>query len=165
MPAGSSGGVPVKRSAVFDKTRTYRYRLTRKFGPGKRVVFICLNPSKADEHVDDNTVRRCIGFAKKWEAGRLDVLNIFALRSTDPWVLYGVRDPVGPENDRWIRRTVRQADVVVAAWGNHGAYLDRGAHVRAMIPPFRVECFGVTKAGQPKHPLYLPVDSHVAPMV
>lgn len=84
--------------------------------------------------------------------------NIFAIRSTDPNGIKCVEDPVGPENDEWLIKMAEKAAVVVAAWGIHGAYLDRGREAyrllsREMKDP--IWCLGTTKHGFPKHPLYL----------
>jgi hypothetical protein len=76
-----------------------------------------LNPSTADAEKFDPTVRRCFGFARDWGFGGLEVVNLFALRSTYPEQLKKVSDPVGPENDAVIRRAVKAADLVVASWG------------------------------------------------
>lgn len=79
-----SGMVLVESSARFSDCRRYRYTLTRRFADGPTVAFIGLNPSTADEHADDPTIRRCLGFAKRWGYGELVMLNLYALRSTDP---------------------------------------------------------------------------------
>lgn len=142
--------------AVFSPDRRYRYLLRRHVSIlGKGVcLFIMLNPSTADEELNDPSVRRCIRFAAGWGYAHLIVANIFALRSTDPKALYAVgADPVGPENDMYLGHAVSQADRVIAAWGNHGAYRDRGIDVARMIPiPY---CLGLTNSGQPRHPLYV----------
>jgi len=84
--------------------------------------------------------------------------NIFAYRSTDPKGLLAVDDPVGPENDVAIRRVAFDASLVIGAWGVHGALNDRGAQVAKMLQEIGVAvfCLGTTKAGHPRHPLYLP---------
>lgn len=149
----------MERAAVFSPDRVYRYRLGRTWGmpqprAERRVAFVMLNPSTADETVEDPTVRRCIGFARAWGYDRLDVLNLFALRSTDPRALREHPDPVGPENDRHIADVTAVADLVIAAWGNHGALRGRGAEVFRLLVP-QALCLGVTGAGQPRHPLYV----------
>lgn len=118
-------------------------------------MLIGLNPSTADAKRDDPTIRRCIGFARDWGFGRLWVLNLFSFRATYPEDLKASIDPVGPRNDWWIRRMAQQVDAVVAVWGNHGAFLDRSAHVRAMLGD-RLEAIRLNAGGEPAHPLYLP---------
>ena len=77
--------LPLERNAVISACGRYRYLLTRRVGPGTRAVtFIMLNPSTADATRDDPTIRRCIGFARSWGIGGVDVVNLFAFRATEP---------------------------------------------------------------------------------
>jgi len=146
---------PFSAGAVFSPCRTFRYRLGRVWGDGPTLTVIGLNPSTADETSNDPTVRRCIAFAMREGCGSLRMLNIFAFRATDPAVMKRAVDPIGPENDMWIMQAIDGP--VVAAWGVHGAFLGRGASVARAIPGLL--CFGQTKDGHPKHPLYLRADS------
>ena len=116
-------------------------------------MFIALNPSTADEVEDDNTVRRCIQFAKDWGYGALCMTNIFAFRATDPIVMKVHPEPIGRDTDAVLVALAKDAGVVVAAWGNHGLHRGRGLEVIALLP--QLHCLKVTKAGQPSHPLYL----------
>ena len=151
----------MRRSAVISDCGRFRYSLSRTWvEPGHEAAdtfatFIMLNPSTADAEVDDPTIRRCIGFAKAWGLGGLMVVNLFAWRATSPRDLYS--DPenkIGAENDRHIIEACGTATNVIAAWGNHGALLGRGNAVRSMIDD--LEVLGLTTAGHPAHPLYLP---------
>lgn len=104
-------------SASLSKCRRYRYELRREWDAnGKSCVFIGLNPSSADESRDDPTIRRCIKFAKTWGYGCLEMVNLFAYRSTDPAFQLHVHDPVGKANDKSLVRVCNSADLVVAAW-------------------------------------------------
>ena len=143
--------------ATFGPRRRYRYRLWRTWDVATpRVLFVLLNPSTADERVNDPTIRRCIGFARRWGFGGVEIVNIFAYRTTDPAALRTVADPIGPRNDYHIKAARRRASRCIAAWGNHGSYLDRSSHVlRALDRLGDVECLCETKAGQPRHPLYV----------
>ena len=153
----------------------YRYWLSRQWEPkpDRTAVFAMLNPSTADAQKLDPTVRRCLGFARLWGCGQLIVVNVFALRATDPRTLGLVRDPIGPHNEHYIRAAAAIASRpqanwtgatgVICAWGvsgkfagakhaNHGqAVIDwikgAGAHTYALA---------TTKQGHPRHPLYLP---------
>ena len=149
-------------SATFDSTRTYRFRLTRTWNPdGRRINFLMLNPSTADAFALDPTVRRCVGFARRWGFGSLEVTNIFAFRATDPTVLVAQAEPVGVGNDQAIVEAARTADRVVAAWGVRGAHRDRGMEVIALLADNSVRplALRVTKHGHPAHPLYVPGDT------
>lgn len=145
----------------------YRYTLHRGIIPAAldaagEVLFVMLNPSTADDRLDDPTVRRCIGYAREWGYGDLAVCNLFAYRATDPKQLYTCPDPVGPDNDRHIIEQAARAQLVVAAWGAHGGHLDRDVAVLDLIDK-PVHCLAVTKAGKPGHPLYL--GRHLRPML
>lgn len=162
-------------TAVFSPCRRYRYRLERNgigvplFDKGRTVTFVMLNPSTADETQNDPTVRRCIGFAQREGASRLIVVNLFALRSTDPSALLAdmMADPVGCDNDDAILQAMNDADLVVAAWGAHGAVRafqrDVAAETLSLICGRKLQCLGTTKAGAPRHPLYVAADTPLAP--
>ena len=145
----------MRSQAELSSDRRYRYRLSRLWADGPRVTFVMLNPSTADETADDPTLRRCLGFAKAWGYGGLEVVNLYALRATDPIELWKSDDPVGPENDRYLREAGASGAPLVAAWGAHA----KRARVQEVlsIPGFdRLTCLRVTKMGYPSHPLYLP---------
>lgn len=150
------------RNAEFSDDRVYRYLLRREWGAGPMLNVIGLNPSTADETVDDPTIRRCIRFARDWGYGGLWMTNLFAYRATDPAVMKSVMaqgiDPIGTRNNEFLYATARAAGKVLAAWGNHGAYHQRGVTVVNLLD-VDIDCLGETHTGQPKHPLYLPANS------
>jgi hypothetical protein len=147
----------LRSGAVFSECRAYRYALWRVWDEdGATLNIIGLNPSKADEVVDDPTIRRCIDFGKRWGYGGLVMTNLFALRSTDPRGLATVEDAVGPRNDEELRVQAFEAGLVVAAWGAHPLAVARAEAVRPLIERYHVGCLGTTRSGAPKHPLYLP---------
>ncbi|RKF16201.1 DUF1643 domain-containing protein [Roseovarius spongiae] len=145
-------------TAVYSDCERYRYLLTRVWNPeGRRVLFVMLNPSTATEVQNDPTVERCERRARALGFGGFRVTNIFAWRDTDPRAMRAAADPVGPDNDAAIVESCGWADVIVAAWGAHGAHLNRGAEVEALLRGTgrAVHHLGLTKAGHPKHPLYI----------
>ena len=145
-------------SAAFDPRRRYRYRLRCDWTASpRRVTFIMLNPSTADERVLDPTIRRCIGFAKSWDFGGIDVVNLFAWRSTRPDALRQVPDPVGPRNHVAIAAALRESSLVVAAWGNSLPAPERANDVYELAARLRtpIFCLGTTQSGEPRHPLYV----------
>ena len=145
-------------TAIYSGCERYRYALTRVWEPaGTRVTFVMLNPSTATEVQNDPTVERCERRARALGHGAFRVVNIFAWRDTDPRAMRAAADPVGTENDAAISEACAWADVVVAAWGTHGAHLDRGASVTDLLraSPVPVTHLGLTKDGHPKHPLYI----------
>ena len=144
--------------ALYSDCEAYRYALTREWDPsGRKVLFVMLNPSKATEVQNDPTVERCERRARVLGFGAFRVTNIFAYRATDPRVLKAQDAPTGPENDQVIRDGVAWADTVIAAWGAHGDHLGRGAEVAALLSGLGCapQHFGLSKAGHPRHPLYI----------
>lgn len=153
----------MSEATVFSPCRNYRYTLWREWDVDPNiqappfVAFIGLNPSTADEVQDDPTIRRCIGYSKRWGFSRFCMLNVFAFRATDPKEMKRALEPVGTDNDFHIQRIVKSADLVVCAWGNGGDYLHRGRRVLVMLREADVQphALGLTTNGVPKHPLYL----------
>ena len=148
----------MKRSATFSSCRAYRYTLWREWESlftDEFAMFIGLNPSTADEKLDDPTVRRCIAYAKTWGYSALCMTNLFAFRATNPDDMMRANDPVGADNDQTLRECAgRNAGVIVAAWGVHGTFNGRADQVRMMLP--QLHYLRLTKDGHPSHPLYLP---------
>ena len=145
-------------TAVYSDCERYRYSLTRIWDPaGRKALFVMLNPSTATEVQNDPTVERCERRARALGFGAFQVTNIFAWRDTDPKKMRAAADPVGPENDRAILDGAVWADQVVAAWGTHGAHLNRGPTVEALLRDAGHDLYhlGLSKAGHPKHPLYI----------
>lgn len=148
--------------AKISECGRYRYRLTREWIGGEGTcAFVMLNPSTADALQDDPTIRRCIGFAQDWGFHRLLIVNLFALRATDPKELYAAENPVGLENPREFRGLRHRAQRIVCAWGNHGAYKRQDRVVYDWIGAADPVCFGLTRKEQPKHPLYLRKDAEL----
>ncbi len=151
----------LRGGANFSRCRRYRYTLWRRWSEtGPLVMMIGLNPSTADARHDDPTIRRCIRFARDWGGAGLLMVNLFAFRATYPSVLKAETDPVGPRNDLWIRRMASQSQLRVAAWGNHGVFMDRAGQIQRMLRG-KLSVLRETGAGQPAHPLYLP--AHLEP--
>ena len=147
----------INKTASFSSCRKYRYSLSRIWDKQKKfVLFIGLNPSTADEEVDDPTIRRCSGYAQKWGYGGFIMVNLFAYRATLPSNLKKIKYPVGRDNDKYIVKLSKKADITVAAWGNNGNLYRRDKQVLRLIP--NLMCLKVNKSGQPAHPLYLNKD-------
>lgn len=147
-------------AAISDCTR-YRYSLKRWWDDGEDkpwACFVMLNPSTADAAKDDPTIRRCMSFAQSWGCVGIYVFNLFALRATDPRELAKAVDPIGPENDWFIRTYARMAKgPMVAAWGAHAFAASRAKAVTTLLNKagIALQCLGVTKDGHPRHPLYV----------
>lgn len=152
--------------AVYSPCERYRYSLSRTWNPaGPKVLFVMLNPSTATEVQNDPTVERCERRSRHLGFGGFRVTNIFAWRATDPRDMKAASDPIGPDNDQILLDGAKWADQVIAAWGVHGAHLQRGQAVAEQLQNSTTQLFhlGLSKAGHPKHPLYLPYSQQPQP--
>lgn len=159
-------GYSVRRSnAVLSDCGAYRYWLERGDEGAPYVAWVLANPSTADAYQDDPTVRKARGFTERWGFKRFVFVNVFAGRSTKPKGLLAMKDPVGPENTRYIIKALSNAEFVVLAWGN------------AIVPKLRrfadktvtivqanrggefIKCLGYTADRSPRHPLMLAYDT------
>ena len=144
--------------AIYSPCERYRYSLTRTWqDSAPKVNFIMLNPSTATELQNDPTVERCEQRARTLGFGGFCVTNIFAWRDTDPKKMRTAANPIGAEHDAAILNGCAWADHIIAAWGTHGAHLQRGPAVKTLLWTLKMPIYhlGLTKAGHPKHPLYL----------
>ncbi|NCM96838.1 MAG: hypothetical protein AUK60_05215 [Rhodobacteraceae bacterium CG2_30_10_405] len=144
--------------AVYSPCERYRYLLTRTWDTARpKLLFTMLNPSTATEVQNDPTVERCERRARALGFGAFRVTNIFAFRATDPRVMRAEANPVGPGNDQALIESALWADQVICAWGGHGAHLGRGRQVETLLRATGcpLHHLGLTRDGQPRHPLYL----------
>ncbi|WP_299027405.1 DUF1643 domain-containing protein [uncultured Sulfitobacter sp.] len=145
--------------AVYSDCERFRYSLRRVWdADAPRVTFVMLNPSTATEVQNDPTIERCEQRARRLEFGGFCAVNIFALRATDPRDMRAAADPEGPDNAAALRESAQWADTVIAAWGVHGEHRNQGPQTAAQLRAegYALHHLGLTKAGHPRHPLYLP---------
>ena len=166
----------VEQGATFSADRQFRYGLWRtwkkdalkgfkqgSFSHAGFVLWIMLNPSTADEHVLDPTLRRCEGYSLEWGFDGFVVCNLFAFRSTDPDVLLTTKrlglDIIGPDNDATITKYGVRAARIVAGWGSlkYSGIEDRARIVERLLFECgrHMFCLGENLDRSPKHPLYL----------
>jgi len=158
------------RRATFSADGRYRYRLGEVWDAERRgLLFVMLNPSRATETENDPTIARCISFTKRERGGWWDVVNLYAYVTPYPRELRSVPDPVGPDADRYLEGAVCWATVheglVIAAWGaGYPPGKGRARDVLALLTKHApVYCFGITRDGSPKHPLYLNHETQIIP--
>ena len=146
----------VGRSAAVSRCGRYRWWLRRAVpgGSGRAVCFLMLNPSRADATVDDPTIRRCLGFARRWGYSVLEVRNLFCWRSSDPRSLLTAADPAGGVRGDRELAAAADADLVGAAWGGWVPF-ERDRAALALLGGRPLMCLGRTKGGGPRHPLYV----------
>lgn len=153
--------------ACISKNEKYRYSLGRQISKSsRRLLFIMLNPSKADAQKDDRTISKCTHFTRKWGYGTLEVVNLFAWRSQKPAILLELREPIGKDNDDYIRGALQRADKIVLAWGDEvrksDTFMLRAGTVFSMAHKIgSIYHLGLTNAGEPRHPVprYVPYDA------
>ena len=149
-------------TVIFSPCGTFRYRLERSLGQdGPVVAILGVNPSTATADIDDQTIRKDVGFGRRLGWSHIIKGNLFAFRATDVRELRTAADPVGPDNDNHLEQIMRDADVIVAAWGAKAKlpWLLRNRYLRIRRISERVGkplmCWGQTKDGSPRHPLML----------
>jgi len=158
--AGSTEWAAGAGGAVFSPCGAYRWWLGRRWNPDlPRLVFIGLNPSRADGQHQDPTLRRLLDFGRRWGFGQLEVLNLFARVAPRPETLRRVQDPVGRENDAWILNCLApwpHGSVLWLGWGNGGSWGGRDRWLLAWLHHQRRRSYALarTATGQPRHPLY-----------
>jgi len=163
----------IYRAAELSPDRRFRFRLSRWWNPGeapKRVAFLMFNPSTADAGADDQTIRKCMGFAGRWGYNGIDVINLYPLRSRDPRAMLDSRAALEEidTNLDYIRVVGRDASALVCAWGcedvtrritnfnNHILRVIENARLAARWSP---SCLGLTLGGSPRHPVMLGYDT------
>jgi len=173
----------IDKGAIISADERYRYLLWREWRtpgnarnwiwhgkPGepdaykepRPCVFVMLNPSTADGESDDMTIRKCVAYARRWNYERLEVVNLFAYRATDPCALLALSyadDPVGTRNQEYFGRVMDRGGTVICAWGAHGGHLGQDETVLGWLDDERCFTLGLTKDGHPRHPLYLPLSA------
>jgi hypothetical protein len=148
----------ITRTATLSDDGVYRYVLTRRWDSRPMVAWVCLNPSIADADIDDQTCRRIRFFSDREDFGGFWLVNLFALRATQPSALGRHVDPVGPGNDDQLAMLLLSDLPIVCAWGAHPVAHARAWRFRARARAAHrtLRCLGLTRSGAPRHPSRLP---------
>jgi hypothetical protein len=138
-----------------DAAKKYRYAFARWWEPkGCLDLWIMLNPGKGDtERRRRPTIERCIKWSRAHGSAGLIFGNLFAARHNKPAELRKTADPVGAHNDEILKVLSKVANRTIVAWGGMGLLRDRAACVVPLLS--KPLCLGITKSGQPRHPLYV----------
>ena len=166
---------------LFSECKSYRWILKRDLLRGKKtLIFIGLNPSKANAFNNDNTLIRIINFCSRWNYKNLYVINLFGLISKSPSQLSKNKNPIGSNNDLITLKALEfwseniNCDLWLG-WGDKGQLFQRDRIVLKLIEKFskleskennysrRVLSLGLTKKGIPRHPLYASNESFLKP--
>lgn len=148
----------IKSGADFDDDRKNRYVLWRIWDDSKpMVMFIGLNPSKANESKPDPTITRVIGFAKSWGYGGIYMLNLFPYVTPYPEELVETTDEDKWLNSLYLCEYGDKSQEVVFAWGN---FKVARQFAKTMAQQFtNAKALIMNKNGSPRHPLYVKGDT------
>jgi len=141
--------------AAFDTMKRNRFVLWRVWDNSlPKVMFIGLNPSKADEEDDDPTIRRVTRFAKDWGYGGVYMLNLFSFVTPYPADLQRSSAKDIHTNSIRLIEFAEKAEMVVFAWGNFKEARERSDIMAKEFP--NAMALKINKNGSPRHPLYVP---------
>lgn len=136
-----------------DHSRRYAYTLTWA-ADRPHVLWVMLNPGTGEtEGRRRNTFERCKRWSRDWGHGGMIFGNVFSLRTRSARELLKTPQFADELNTEALVLLSQLAPDTIVAWGNHGARSDRPAVLRDLLNQPR--CFGLTQAGQPRHPLYV----------
>jgi hypothetical protein len=159
----SPDGLPERY--LYSADMVFRYAFGRWWGDSDvatTAVWVLLNPATGDtERRPRPTLARCISRSRDIGATGLLIVNLFAFRDTDPRNLRSAPDAVGAANDDVLRVLTRVGAQTIVAWGSHGALHGRSAHVGPLLSA--PKCLGITRSGEPRHPLYVAADAPLVP--
>ncbi|MCH7724433.1 MAG: DUF1643 domain-containing protein [Bacteroidetes bacterium] len=141
--------------AEFSEGRKYRYVLWRIWDNNKPLImFIGLNPSKANEEKTDNTITRVKRFAFDWGYGGVYMMNLFAFVSTDPKkLLFRSHEKIGYFNNNYLKQIAEKCDKIIFAWGSFKEAQERSIEIIKMFP--EGQALIINSDGSPRHPLYV----------
>lgn len=150
--------------------RTLLWRSLPAFHEQPPLVFVMLNPSSATGYIDDPTIRRCIGFAHRANAGGILVVNLCPYRSKDPKDIPHLTRRFDDRGHQLANRRAltfaRKFGEFIFAWGANPPPILKPSidHALELGGPYAL-CLGVTKNGNPRHPLYVPYDQPLVPFM
>lgn len=151
----------MRRGAIISKCGNHRYALWRLWDDRKpTLLYVILNPSKADANTDDNTVKKCIKIAAHNGYGGIRIVNLFSFRTPSPKELkryakeHGVYDLIDNHTYEHYKYQKFWSRDVCFAWGTNGTLFDRDTDVKEFFEEYSALCIEKTKNGHPKHPLF-----------
>ena len=152
--------------AVTSPDDAFRYLLGRIWDQEKHLLVLgMMNPSKARHDVDDHTIRKCLGFARREAAGGILVVNMAALSATNPDDMVAAHNAginvVGEHNAAALDWALRlKYTIRIAAWGKiPEKVLPLTLASRRRFHDAGALCLGINADGSPKHPLTLSYDT------
>ena len=130
------------RNCLISANKLYRWSLSYEISKStKEVIFIGLNPSLSDSVCLDNTTKKIIKISNKHNYGKVKLINLFGLISSNPKKLFYHKNPVGFLNDNHIHQNLKHwsenknCDLWLG-WGNRGNFLNRNKKISKKIMKF-----------------------------
>lgn len=144
----------MKKDASISEDLKYRYMLSRIWNKDKKIImFVWLNPSIADDKINDPTITRCINFTKDWWYWGFYMTNLFAYRATEPKNMKNSESPIWIENDFYIEKYYNKVDLVVCMWWNNWNFKNRSKEFTNKFK-WKLHYLELNKSWEPKHLLY-----------
>lgn len=155
----------VKKNALFSRDMKHRYVLTRDWSESgeeyKKITYIGMNPSIADDTIDDPTIRRLISFTKSFGYNQFDIVNLVSVISTNPRAIDFKNLDISSHSESLYR--IQNNNLIVACWGKPiNIHFEKMANFVKQYYKY-LWCFGINKDGSPKHPLYLKSNTKLIP--
>ena len=158
---------PENQAPTWVEPRAYT---SYRYGIGKLsqhpLVAICMNPSAARDDTSDRTVNRVIAASQKLGYDGWVVYNTYPERATDAANMDAYDVALSQENVKVIRDFLVKNDIkeVWGAWGDlkYEALKQGRDAIREVLAELSIKVFHFappTKAGNPRHPLYLKVEA------
>jgi len=136
--------------ALFSNKKDYRYMLSRIWDTKKPTLgIIGLKPLIADAITNDLDINHQIKLAKSLGYGSLYSLNLFSYIEKDGITIYDVDNPIGINNNRYLKRYLSKCKLVICAWGNEGVYKDRSNYLKTNFT--NLHYLKLNKTGEPAH--------------
>ena len=162
----------LERNCLISANKVYRWSLSFEISKStKEIIFIGLNPSLSDSFILDSTTKKIIKISKNHNYGKVKLINLFALISSNPNKLFNHKNPVGYLNNNHIYKNLKKwsenenCDLWLG-WGNKGNFLNRNKKISKKImkfysikknnfdKPLGPLFIKKTINGNPIHPLY-----------
>lgn len=141
-------------NAILSEDKEYRYMLSRTWNKNKKIImFVWLNPSTADDKINDPTITRCINYTKEWWYWWFIMCNLFAYRSTNPNNMKKYKNPIWKDNDKYIELYYNKTEKVICMWWNHWNFMMQSKNFKEK---YKEKLFFLekNKSWEPKHLLY-----------
>jgi hypothetical protein len=147
----------INRGTKFSPCKKYRLQLWRLWDDQLPIImFLMLNPSSADAHNDDPTIRRCVNFTKNWGYGGFYIGNLYPLISSKPKLLLESLSVSHSENKLNLDEMAEKCDKIICSWGNFEIVKKLGIPNDFLVD-YKNKLYYISKSKNetPKHPLYL----------